>query len=199
MCKILTIISAILLGASVMTNANAKVQKAYFAGGCFWCMEPPFRHQKGVTSVMPGYIGGHKANPTYDEVCTGTTGHAEAVEVTYDPAQVSYQELLDIFWRNIDPTTENAQFADQGTQYRTGIFYQNEEEHHLAQASKDSLAKSGKFKSPIVTEITKATPFYVAEDYHREYYKKNPLRYKLYRQGSGREGYLQKTWGDKDH
>lgn len=175
-------------------NASTK-QLATFAGGCFWCMEPPFEGHKGVLDVVAGYTGGHVPNPTYEQVCTGETGHAETVQITFDPDQVTYQELLDIFWRNIDPTTEDAQFADQGTQYRTAIFYHSEEQKKLAQASKDKLAASGKFKSPIVTEIVPAAVFYRAEEYHQDYFKKQPFRYKNYSVGSGRAGFIKKTWG----
>ena len=175
-------------------NASTK-QLATFAGGCFWCMEPPFEVKKGVVEVVAGYTGGHVVNPTYELVCTGETGHAETVQITFDPDQVTYQELLDIFWRNIDPTTEDAQFADQGTQYRTAIFYHSEEQKKLAQASKDKLAASGKFKSPIVTEIVPAAVFYRAEEYHQDYFKKQPFRYKNYSVGSGRAGFIKKTWG----
>ena len=174
-------------------NASTK-QLATFAGGCFWCMEPPFEGKKGVVDVVAGYTGGHVVNPTYEQVCTGETGHAEAVQITFDPDQVTYQELLEIFWRNIDPTTEDAQFADQGTQYRTSIFYHSEEQKKLAQASKEKLAASGKFKSPIVTEIVPAGTFYRAEEYHQDYFKKQPFRYKNYSVGSGRAGFLKKTW-----
>ncbi len=173
---------------------SSNKQLATFAGGCFWCMEPPFEGKKGVLDVTAGYMGGTVENPTYDQVCTGKTGHAEAVQITFDPSQVTYQELLEIFWRNIDPTTEDAQFADQGTQYRTGIFYHSEEQKKLAQTSKDKLAASGKFKSPLVTEIVPATFFYRAEEYHQDYFKKQPFRYKNYSEGSGRVGFLKKTW-----
>ena len=178
-------------GGAVM----AETKVATFAGGCFWCMTPPFENTKGVTKVVAGYTGGTTKNPTYEEVCTGETGHAEAVEVTFDPAIVSYDHLLDVFWRNIDPTTENAQFADHGTQYRTAIFFHDDEQKRLAEASRDRLAKSGKFSSPIVTEIVPAGPFYPAEDYHQDYYKKNPFRYNAYKVGSGRAGFLQRMWG----
>lgn len=170
---------------------------ATFAGGCFWCMEPPFEQLKGVVSVTPGYTGGQKATPTYEEVCSGTTGHAEAVEVLFDPSQISYDQLLEVFWRNIDPTTPNAQFADKGTQYRTAIFYHSEEQRTLAEASKQKLAQSGKFTKPLVTEIVPASTFYPAEQYHQDYYKKNPGHYKAYRRGSGREPFLKKTWGER--
>ena len=144
-------------GAFAIDSSNK--QLATFAGGCFWCMEPPFEGKKGVLDVTAGYMGGTVENPTYDQVCTGKTGHAEAVQITFDPSQVTYQELLEIFWRNIDPTTEDAQFADQGTQYRTGIFYHSAEHKKLAQTSKDKLAASGKFKSPMVTEMVPASVF----------------------------------------
>lgn len=185
-----------------MTNPEARpeqIEKATFAGGCFWCMEPPFEKLKGVVSVTSGYTGGTQENPTYEAVCSGTTGHAEAVEVAYDPGQISYEGLLDVFWRNIDPTTPNRQFADLGRQYRTAIFYHNEDQKREALASKEALEKSGKFAKPIVTEITPVTKFYSAEDYHQDYYKKNPLHYKLYRVGSGREGYLRARWGGEPH
>ncbi|MBI3088597.1 MAG: peptide-methionine (S)-S-oxide reductase MsrA [Candidatus Omnitrophica bacterium] len=168
---------------------------ATFAGGCFWCMEGPFEQLEGVQAVIAGYTGGANANPTYEEVSSGATGHAEAVQLTYDPSTVSYDTLLDVFWRNIDPTQVDGQFADHGRQYRTAVFYHDEEQQRLAEASKAQLAASGTFDKPIVTEIAPASAFYPAEDYHQDYYKKNPLRYKLYRVGSGREGYLKKTWG----
>lgn len=171
-----------------------KAELATFAGGCFWCLEPPFDAVKGVEAVMPGYIGGRRPNPTYEQVCTGTTGHAEAVQVTFDPSKVTYEQLLDVFWHNIDPTTLNAQFADEGTQYRTGIFYHSEVQKRLAEESKKRLDQAGVFQGPIVTEITKASTFYPAEEYHQKYYQKCPLRYNAYKLGSGRQGFLQKTW-----
>ena len=175
-----------------------KLEQATFAGGCFWCMEGPFEQLDGVRSVTAGYTGGATQNPTYEEVSAGTTGHAEAVQIVYEPTKVSYETLLEVFWRNIDPTQPDGQFADHGRQYRTAIFTHDEEQRRLAEASKAQLASSGKFDQPIVTEIVPASSFYPAEDYHQDYYKKNPLRYKLYRAGSGREGYLKRTWG-KDH
>jgi methionine-S-sulfoxide reductase len=168
---------------------------ATFGGGCFWCMEPPFEQLEGVTSVVSGYAGGHRKNPTYEEVSSGTTGHAEVVQVTFDPAKISYEKLLDVFWRNIDPTDPHGQFADKGSQYRTAIFYHDEAQREAAEKSKEALAQSGKFAKPIVTQIAPATDFYPAEDYHQDYYKKNPLRYKSYKIGSGREGFLKRTWG----
>ncbi len=175
---------------------------ATFAGGCFWCMEPPFENIKGVYSVISGYTGGNITNPTYEQVCSGSSGHAEAIQVTFNPALINYEALLDIFWHNIDPTTVDQQFADHGSQYRTAIFYHSETQKKLAIASKEQLAKTGKFDKPIVTKIDPAGPFYRAEDYHQDYYKKNPLRYKFYRSGSGRDRYLRSVWGDdknKDH
>lgn len=172
------------------------LEKATFAGGCFWCMQPPYDKLKGVVSTQVGYTGGHKKNPTYGEVSSGTTGHAEAVEILYDPAQTSYEELLDVFWHNIDPMTSNGQFADKGNQYRTGIFYHSEEQKRLAIASKETLEKSGKFSRPIVTEIVPASEFYPAEDYHQKYYRKNPAHYNLYKFGSGRETFIKELWRD---
>lgn len=176
-------------------NTDEQMATATFAGGCFWCMEPPFEKIDGVKSVVSGYMGGVKEDPTYEEVCSGTTGHAEAVQIRYDPSVISYDELLDVFWRNIDPTTPDQQFADHGSQYRTAIFYHNDEQKRLAEESKKKLGASGKFDQPVVTEITPASVFYPAEDHHQDYYKKNPTHYKFYRIGSGREGYLQKKWG----
>lgn len=171
------------------------LEKATFAGGCFWCMQPPFSKKKGVESTAVGYTGGTKRNPSYEEVCSGATGHAEAIEVVYDPSQVSYDELLEIFWHNIDPTAKNRQFADAGTQYRTAIFYYNEEQKKLAEASKNKLEKSGKFDKPIVTTIEPVSDFYKAEDYHQDYHLKNPFRYQQYKKGSGREDFIHQTWG----
>jgi len=169
---------------------------ATFAGGCFWCMEPPFDELDGVISTTSGYTGGRKPNPTYEEVSSGTTGHAEAVLVAYDPKRINYERLLEVFWRNIDPVTPNAQFCDHGTQYRSGIFYHDEAQRRLAEESKRALEVSGRFKAPVVTEIVAAGPFYPAEDYHQDYYKKNPIRYKLYRAGCGRDRRLAELWGD---
>ncbi len=171
-----------------------EIEKATFAGGCFWCMEQPFQELKGVLSTTVGYTGGEKKNPTYEEVSSGLTGHTEAIEIRYDASLVTYEKLLEIFWRNIDPTAFNQQFADRGTQYRTAIFYHTEEQRQLAEISKQTLEKSGKYNKPIVTKILPVQEFYKAEDYHQNYYKKNPLHYKLYKKGSGREDYLKKTW-----
>jgi len=178
-----------------MTNKD--LDKATFAGGCFWCMQHPFDKLNGVVSTAVGYTGGNNENPTYEEVCSGTTGHAEAIEVQFDPSQVDYSKLLDVFWENINPTTPNRQFADVGSQYRTSIFYHSEEQKQLAEASKEKMNKSGVFEKPIVTEISTATTFYKAEEYHQKYYEKCPVRYERYKSGSGRTRYLEKKWGNE--
>jgi methionine-S-sulfoxide reductase len=178
-----------------MDTNSTNTAVAIFAGGCFWCMEPPFQKLDGVLAVVSGYTGGDKVNPTYREVCEGITGHAEAIEITYNPDQLSYEQLLDVFWANIDPTDARGQFVDRGSQYRTGIFYLDEEQKQQAEASRKRLAESGRFDSPIVTEITAATTFYPAEDYHQNYYRENAVRYNLYRYNSGRDRYLKKVWG----
>jgi len=180
------------------THSNSKhLEKATFAGGCFWCMEGPFEAQEGVITVTSGYTGGSVEDPTYDQVCSGETGHTEAVQVTFDPQIVSYNTLLEIFWRNIDPTDPTGQFADKGSQYRSEIFYYSEGQKEKALQSKVALEKINKFSKPIVTNITKAAPFYLAEDYHQEYYKKNPMRYQFYKSNSGREKFLKEKW-DKE-
>ena len=177
------------------TSGSAPMAKATFAGGCFWCMEPPYDELDGVISTISGYTGGTKKKPSYEQVSAGTTGHAEAVEITYDPKKISYEKLLDVFWRNIDPLTANAQFCDSGSQYRSAIFYHDSTQKTLAEASKKRV--QSRFKQPIVTEIVRAAEFYPAEDYHQDYYKKNPVRYKLYRYGCGRDKRLQELWGDQ--
>lgn len=169
-------------------------EKAIFAGGCFWCMVKPFDTQPGIKSVVAGYTGGHTVNPTYEEVCSETTGHTEAVEITFDPTIFSYQKLVEIYWQQTDPTDASGQFADRGSSYRPAIFYLTEEQREIAEASKKALAESGRFKQPIVTEILPAMPFYPAETYHQDYYKKNPMHYNRYRQGSGRAGFIEKAW-----
>ena len=178
-----------------MDRPQQTIKTATFAGGCFWCMQPPFRVPEGVTSVVAGYAGGTKEHPTYEEVSTGTTGHVEAVQVTYDEKKISYGALLDIFWRQIDPTDPAGQFADKGSQYRTVIFYHDEEQKNLAETSRKNLEASGKFSRPITTEIRPYTNFYPAEDYHQDYDRKNPGRYKQYEVLSGREPFIAKTWG----
>jgi peptide methionine sulfoxide reductase msrA/msrB len=170
--------------------------KATFAGGCFWCMEHPFEKLDGVIDVVSGYTGGHKENPTYKEVSSGGTGHLEAVQIIYDESKITYSELLDIFWRQIDPTDPRGQFVDRGIQYTTAIFYHNEKQKTLAEKSKEKLEKSGRFKKPITTKIIEASTFFKAEDYHQDYYKNHPLRYKYYRLHSGRDRYLNKIWTD---
>ena len=172
---------------------------ATFAGGCFWCMEAPFDKLPGVLSTTSGYTGGPKKNPTYEEVSSGSTGHAEAVQVVYDPAKVSYEKLLDVYWHNVDPTVKDRQFCDAGTQYRTAIFVHDDTQRRLAEASKAALEKSKPFKEAIVTPIVAATDFWPAEDYHQDYYVKNPVRYNYYRTGSGRDRRLEQLWGAAPH
>jgi peptide-methionine (S)-S-oxide reductase len=202
---------SILSGASlalamvVATCAGAQMAKvpaappgsavATFAGGCFWCMEAPFDKEPGVIATTSGYAGGTKANPTYEEVSSGGTGHAEAVQVLYDPRKVSYEKLLDIFWHNVDPTVKDRQFCDVGTQYRTAIFVKTDEERRAAEASKAALEKGKPFKEPIVTPVVALTEFWPAEEYHQDYYKKNPIRYTYYRTGCGRDARLKQLWG----
>ena len=173
----------------------AGLETATFAGGCFWCMEAPFEKLDGVVKVVAGYTGGQVANPTYEQVSSGKTGHVEAIQVTFKPEKISYSKLLDVFWHQIDPTDAGGSFVDWGLQYRSVIFYQNEEQKRMAEASKETLEKSGRFDQPIVTEIIKFDVFYPAEEYHQDYYKKNPIRYKFYRYRSGRDQYLEKVWG----
>ncbi len=183
-----------LLAVQAVAATGPQLEKAIFAGGCFWCMEPPFEKLDGVKEVISGYTGGHKVKPTYKEVSSDTTGHVEAVEVVYDPSKVSYEKLLDVFWRQVDPTDGGGQFVDRGSSYVTGIFYENEQQKRLAEASKEKLERSGRYDKPIVTPVTKAGPFYRAEEYHQDYYKKNPIRYKFYRYNSGRDKYLDRVW-----
>jgi len=178
-----------------MTKDDTLLLKATFAGGCFWCSEADFEKSPGVVKVISGYTGGHKEDPTYGEVSSGATGHAEAVQVYYDPSKISYEELLETFWKHIDPTDSGGQFADRGPQYRSVIFYHDEEQRRLAEKSKEELSKSGTFNKPIVTEIIKFTKFYEAEEYHQDYYKKHSLKYSFYRNGSGRDQFTTKVWG----
>ena len=191
----LTLLTAAAPAADPGAASDHKLATATFAGGCFWCMEPPFDKLDGVVSTTYGYTGGQKVNPTYEEVSAGRTGHAESVQVVYDPAKIGFDKLLDVFWHNIDPLTADAQFCDHGTQYRSAIFYGDEAERQLAEASKAALERSGRFKSPIVTEIVPASAFYPAEDYHQDYYLKNPIRYKFYRYRCGRDQRLRELWG----
>jgi peptide methionine sulfoxide reductase msrA/msrB len=195
------IIMGILVGLLVVLSptwamGQAKVERAIFAGGCFWCMVPPFEKLTGVKEVISGYTGGHQDNPTYEEVSAGGTGHLEAVQVVYDPAKISYTRLLEVFWMQIDPTDASGQFVDRGSQYRTAIFYSNDEEKALAEKSRQELQASGKFSKPIVTPILPASRFWPAEQYHQDFYRKDPGHYYAYRSGSGREQFLKKQWGD---
>lgn len=193
--KLLTFLFAVLALAGAPAFAQAEEAVAVFAGGCFWCMEPPFDELEGVVSTTSGYTGGTTPNPSYEQVSAGGTGHAEAVEIVYDPSKVSYEKLLEVFWRNVDPTTPNRQFCDFGSQYRTAIFTHDEEQQRLAEESKRKLEASGKLGKPIVTEIVPATEFYPAEEYHQDYYRKNPIRYKFYRYSCGRDQRLEELWG----
>ncbi|PHV64127.1 peptide-methionine (S)-S-oxide reductase MsrA [Cyanobacterium aponinum] len=194
MSKILAIIISIFLILSPSANAETdKIQTATFAGGCFWCMEPPYDKVEGVISTTSGYTGGNVKNPTYKQVSQGQTGHAEAVQVKYDSSKVNYEVLLDIFWKNIDPTVKNRQFCDVGNQYRSGIFYHSEEQKQLALASREKVEKQ--LNGKIYTEITPVKDFYPAEEYHQDYYKKNPLLYKYYRFRCGRDQRLKELWG----
>jgi peptide methionine sulfoxide reductase msrA/msrB len=172
-------------------------EKATFAGGCFWCVEAAFEKNDGVIDVISGYTGGKEVKPVYKEVSSGKTGHVESIQITYDPKKISYEELLNIFWQQIDPTDNGGQFVDRGSQYRSVIYYENEEQKLLAEKSRNKLNNSGRYENPIITEIIKATAFYKAEDYHQDYYKKNPLRYKYYRRGSGRDQFLKKIWNSE--
>lgn len=182
-----------------MTEANKTDHElATFAGGCFWCMVSPFEELPGIKKVVSGYTGGHTENPTYEEVCSGTTGHVEAVQITYDPSVFPYEKLLDIYWQQIDPTDAGGQFVDRGSSYKTAIFYHTEEQKRKAEASKKALEESGRFDKPIVTPILPAKPFYEAEEYHQNYHKKNPYHYKRYREGSGRDAFIEKHWGHRE-
>jgi peptide-methionine (S)-S-oxide reductase len=186
------------VGAAGKNDAPAggrMLEKATFAGGCFWCMEHPFDSLDGVVSVTSGYTGGTKKNPTYQEVSAGGTGHAESVQIVYDPARIGYRKLLEVFWHNIDPTTSNRQFCDAGNQYRSAVFYHDGEQKKLAEESKRELERTKTFQGSVVTEISPASEFYPAEDYHQQYYKKNPVRYKFYRYNCGRDQRLKELWG----
>ena len=174
---------------------SSNIEFAVFAGGCFWCIQHPFDKLNGVVSTAVGYTGGHKENPTYKDVCSGETGHTEAIEIQFDPSQITYSELLDVFWKNIDPTTPNRQFADIGSQYRTVVFYNDEKQKQIAESSKEKMGKAGIHDRPIVTEILPASLFYKAEEYHQKYYEKSSVRYERYKSGSGRGRYLERIWG----
>ncbi|WP_299070992.1 peptide-methionine (S)-S-oxide reductase MsrA [Accumulibacter sp.] len=196
-----TALALLFLGAGAGASAadapdarTSEVRTAIFAGGCFWCIEADFEKLPGVIAAESGYTAGRTVNPTYEQVSAGSTGHTEAIRVTYDPQKVSYRQLLDYFWRHIDPTVKNRQFCDVGSQYRSGIYWQNEAERKAAESSRDTLLASGKLPR-IETEIVAASPFYPAEEYHQDYYKKNPIRYAYYRQGCGRDARVQQIWG----
>jgi peptide-methionine (S)-S-oxide reductase len=196
----------LLLGALIALATSAEeaapptgaghLAKATFAGGCFWCMEPPFDKLDGVVSTTAGYTGGQKSHPTYAEVSAGGTGHAEAVQVLYDPSKIAYAELLEVFWLNIDPTTPNRQFCDVGKEYRTAVFYHDSGQKRLAEESKKRIETSKRLDRPIVTDVVEAAEFWPAEEYHQDFYKKNPLRYKFYRHNCGRDQRLKELWGD---
>jgi len=201
--KRLALLSALIVASSLGIAQTTKVQVppghavATFAGGCFWCMEPPYDKLPGVSATISGYIGGQKANPNYQEVSAGTTGHTEAVQVVYDPAKVTYEKLLEVYWVNVDPTVKDRQFCDAGSQYRPEIFYHDDAQRKAAEASKAAIEKSKPFREPIVVPVTAATKFYPAEDYHQDYYTKNPIRYNYYRTGCRRDARLKELWGDK--
>jgi peptide-methionine (S)-S-oxide reductase len=187
-------LSIVLLGAVTGGARKGGTEVATFAGGCFWCMEPVFDKTEGVVSTTVGYTGGEKNDPTYEEVCSGTTGHTESIRVEYDPEKVTYGRLLDVFWKNIDPTTPNRQFCDVGTQYRTAIFYHTQEQKRLAEKTKNDVEQ--RLEHVSATEISAAGAFYPAEDYHQDFYKKNPEHYRRYRLGCGRDERLEQLWGD---
>jgi len=191
------LLAAAVAPLSASVSAAAPTAEAVFAGGCFWCMEGPFDRLDGVKSTTSGYTGGHLENPTYKQVSAGSTGHAEALRVVYDPEKVSYEQLLEVFWVNVDPTDAGGQFCDRGNQYRSAIFYENDAQKAAAEASLATLKSDKPFKQPVVTKITAATTFYPAEHYHQDYYKKNPLRYKYYRYACGRDNRLEELWGDR--
>jgi peptide-methionine (S)-S-oxide reductase len=200
--SIFTLLAGLSLGTILAATAAEPVAKgkatatAIFAGGCFWCMEPPFDKLPGVKATTSGYTGGNKVNPTYEEVSAGDTGHVEAVQITYDPKQVSYEKLLEVFWHNVDPLDKGGQFCDRGSTYTSAIFVQNQEQRKLAEQSKAAIEKQ--LGKPVFTTIRVATTFYPAEDYHQDYYQKNPLRYKYYRYSCGRDQRLEELWGKKD-
>ena len=205
MKKLVAVLSLVFVGCvttvvDVEESAELKsdYKVAYFAGGCFWCMEPPFDELEGVITTIVGYMGGDVENPTYEIVSTGASGHAEVVEITYDSNVITYEDLLKVYWRNIDPTALNYQFNDYGSQYRTEIFYLNEEQKNSAIRSKEDLEASGKFIDPVLTAVSKAEEFYIAEEYHQDFYMKNNLRYGVYKKASGREVFFKQVWGEPD-
>jgi peptide-methionine (S)-S-oxide reductase len=183
------------MAADIPDNTRGRTAMATFAGGCFWCMQPPFDAEPGVFKTIVGYTGGNGENPTYEEVTAGSTGHAESLRIDFDPAVVNYERLLEIFWKNIDPLDGQGQFCDRGLQYRSAIFYHDNEQKELAEASKERLVENGSLSGEVFTEIVPASTFYPAEEYHQDYYKKNPLRYKFYRYNCGRDRRLKQLWG----
>jgi len=189
-------IAAVVVAHTAASALAQELETATFAGGCFWCIEAPFEKVNGVHSAVSGYTGGKKENPTYKQVSSGFTKHLESVRVTYDPQKISYQQILDVFWRQFDPTDAGGSFHDRGHHYTSAIFYHDEEQREIAEASKQALDASRRFDKPIVTPIRPATTFYPAEKYHQDYYKKNPVRYKLYRYGCGRDSRLEELWGE---
>jgi peptide-methionine (S)-S-oxide reductase len=201
--SILMLTLTLALSGTGTANAQATAEKkeatakATFAGGCFWCMEEAFDKVPGVIATTSGYMGGQTKNPTYEQISTGRTGHAEVVQVEFDPSKVTYEKLLDAFWRNIDPTQKDAQFCDHGSQYRSAIFYHNDEQRRAVEASRTALAGNKPFKGEIVTQVAKADFFYPAEGYHQDYYQKNPVRYQFYKSGCGREARLKELWGSR--
>jgi methionine-S-sulfoxide reductase len=201
--SMIAVMASLLVGCTHASDEPAKIvvpphsAAAVFSGGCFWCIQPPFDEAKGVLITYVGYCGGTTQNPTYEEVSSGETGHRESIEVFYDPSKISYKQLLDIYWHNINPTQADGQFYDTGSQYTTAIYYSNEEEKREAIASRDALQKSGKFKEPIATQILPLGKFWPAEEHHQEFSHKSPEHYEAYHSGSGREGYFQETWGGK--
>jgi peptide-methionine (S)-S-oxide reductase len=195
MIRFIAIALAIAAATPALAQTAPPTTVATFAGGCFWCMEPPYDKLPGVVSTTSGYMGGTVKNPTYDQVSGGRTGHTEVVQVVYDPAKVSYEKLLEVYWKNIDPTVKDRQFCDTGSQYRASIFYHSEAQKRLAEASKAEIEKTKPFKQPIVTPVVAAGEFWPAEEYHQDYYKKNPVRYSYYRTGCGRDARLKELWG----
>ena len=195
MPSILRAVALLLLAASAAVAGAPPAARATFAGGCFWCMQPPFEKLPGVSKTTVGYTGGSVEHPTYEQVSAGTTGHAEAIEVEYDPSRITYEKLLDVFWHNVDPVTRDAQFCDHGRQYRTVIFYHDDAQRAAAEASKRALEASAKLPGPIVTEIVAAGAFWAAEEYHQRYHEKNPIRYRYYRWNCGRDARLRELWG----
>jgi peptide-methionine (S)-S-oxide reductase len=191
----LTLLAMISPNHAQTAETSSHPQKATFAGGCFWCMEEVFEKVEGVISATSGYTGGQKTNPIYQDVSAGITGHAEAVEVLYDPAKVTYATLLEVYWRNIDPTTPNQQFCDVGNQYRAAIFYHSDEQKRLVEESRQRVEKTKTFKDPLITQLSAASTFYPAEEYHQDFYKKNPIRYKAYKFNCGRTQQLEELWG----